>query len=148
LIDDHYPSMLNFGKAATQKLRFDLSTHPDGQLVYQNLNLFTDLNSPELDLDLPICILNFRASADPRRQTATDLRFVFMSKEYPVTTSRGFTGIQINHRKSDPYDIMVANIVCGFISTSGKPDTRYEQLEFMHLLYTVPNEIAWTHPSG
>jgi hypothetical protein len=140
LIDDHYPTMFEFGEKATDKLRMELTSYPAGKLIYQNLKVYPSLTAAELDPDLPVCIVNIKYAQDAHVKTASSLNFVFMTKEYPIVADHDFRGIRIKGRAKTPYDISADTIECGFISNTGQADERWMDLEYMHLLYTVPND--------
>jgi hypothetical protein len=139
LIEDHYPTMFTFGKQATQEIRKAMPEHPDGRFVYQNQKLYADLNAADLDPDLPICVVNIARSQDIRPQAMDSLQLPFIKKE-PVANEHSFQGVRITGRPNSKYDIFANSIDCGFINNTGQPDRRYLDLEYMHLMYSVPNE--------
>jgi hypothetical protein len=125
---------ISFGDRLTRYIRSEMVNHPDGKFVFQDQKIYGALSDPELDFEMPVCVL--QVEHWNRAGSAVDMRIGVDHVIYPIFGERHFKSVRILAR-GGKFDITPVSLDCGFISDTEWSD-KYKLLEYLHVYATLP----------
>jgi len=126
---------IELSEKLTTQIRSELGADAEGLMVFQNQNLYHDLDDTRIDPDLPLCTL--KVVRDEFYTVAPyKLKIWFDKATFPVETKRNFRGIKFSVSSTHRDDITPVYMTCGFVSDT-TPNDEYTKISIGHLFVTM-----------